>query len=94
MTLPYRDCACFTLPIPIYRVVKVGRVRARKITTQGACELSAGTARPIPIYRVVKVGRVRAKEITTQGTCELAVGPADQFHFVGLSRSGGLGKGR
>ena len=25
MTLPYRDCALFSLPIPICRAVKVGR---------------------------------------------------------------------
>ena len=41
MILPYRDCALFSLQIPIYWAVKVGRVRARKITTQGACELGA-----------------------------------------------------
>ena len=60
MTLPYRDCTLFVLPIPIYRAVKVGRVREVTITTQGACEL--------------------------------AVGPADQFRFVGQSRSGGVGE--
>ena len=76
MTLPYRDCALFVLPIPICRAVEVKRVRERKTTTQGACELGTGTARPIPIYRAVKVGRVRAKEITAQCACELGTGTA------------------
>ena len=29
------------LPIPIYRAVKVGRVRAKEMTAQCACELDA-----------------------------------------------------
>ena len=44
MTLPYRDCALFVLPIPIYRAVKVGRVRAGEIIAQSTCELVVGPA--------------------------------------------------
>ena len=62
MTLPYRDCALFSLPIPICRAVKVGRVREVWITTQGACELGAGTARPIPICRGDWVSCIYKKE--------------------------------
>ena len=51
MTLPYRDCALFVLPIPICRAVKVGRVREVTIITQCPCELGAATRRPIPICR-------------------------------------------
>ena len=39
MTLPYRDCALFSLPIPIYRAVGV---RAGEIIAQGAWELGVG----------------------------------------------------
>ena len=61
MTLPYRDCACFTLPIPICRAVKVGRVREGKIAAQGACELGAVVLSTADPNKTIAVGNRTTK---------------------------------